>query len=125
MSTDKRPVNLNLFTMKFPVMAIASILHRIAGFIIFFLIPICLYLLQHSLSSIIGFSEVQSWFQCVYFKIIMLGFLTALLYYLLASIRHFMMDFGFAESLKGGRISAWVTFALTVIGVVLMGYWLW
>jgi succinate dehydrogenase / fumarate reductase cytochrome b subunit len=126
MSKDQRPVNLNLFTIKFPVMAIASILHRITGFISFFLIPILLYLLQHSMSSLNGFNDVVGWFQCAFVKLIMLGFFTALLYHLLASIRHYLiMDFGMAETLQGGRMTAWACFILTVIGVVLMGCWLW
>lgn len=126
MSTDQRPVNLNLFTIHFPVTAIASITHRITGFICFFLIPLLLYLLQHSMGSLTGFNEVISWFQCFWVKLIMLGFFTAFLYHLLASIRHYLiMDFGYAETMRGGRITAWSCFILTAVGIILMGYWLW
>ncbi|MBV8802224.1 MAG: succinate dehydrogenase, cytochrome b556 subunit, partial [Gammaproteobacteria bacterium] len=41
----QRPKNLNLFTIRFPVPAIASILHRISGFILFLLIPFMLWAL--------------------------------------------------------------------------------
>ena len=34
--TGERPVNLDLTTFRFPITAIASILHRVCGVILFF-----------------------------------------------------------------------------------------
>ena len=39
---DKRPVNLDLTTIKFPIPALASISHRIAGVVLFVAVPILL-----------------------------------------------------------------------------------
>ena len=39
---NTRPMNLNLFTMKFPVMAVVSILHRVSGIVIFLYMPLLL-----------------------------------------------------------------------------------
>ncbi|MDU1086022.1 MAG: succinate dehydrogenase, cytochrome b556 subunit [Leclercia adecarboxylata] len=47
----QRPVNLDLKTIRFPVTAIASILHRVSGVITFVAVGILLWLLGTSLSS--------------------------------------------------------------------------
>ena len=125
MSIDKRPVNLNLFTMKFPLPAIASLLHRISGFILFFLIPIFLFLLQKSLSTSQGFSDVCAIFENPILKFIVWAFLAALIYHLFAGVRHLLMDMGIGETLAGGRRSALLVFILAIIVIVLMGWWLW
>ncbi len=36
-------INLNLFSIDFPITAITSIIHRITGVLLFFFIPIALY----------------------------------------------------------------------------------
>jgi succinate dehydrogenase / fumarate reductase, cytochrome b subunit len=125
MTTDKRPVNLNLFTMKFPMPAIGSILHRISGFILFFLIPVFLFLLQKSLSSPQGFTEVCLIFANPVLKVIIWAFLAALIYHLLAGIRHLIMDMGIGESLAGARRGTILVFIVAVILIILMGWWIW
>lgn len=47
----QRPVNLDLQTIRFPITAIASILHRVSGVITFIAVGILLWLLGTSLSS--------------------------------------------------------------------------
>jgi succinate dehydrogenase cytochrome b556 subunit len=61
---SNRPVNLSLSTVlavniQSPV-AIASILHRISGVVIFLLIPVLLYVLQQSLASEAAFAAVKT-----------------------------------------------------------------
>ena len=55
---DTRPVNLDLTTVKFPLPAITSILHRISGVGLFFGIGVVLYFLQLSLESEAGFERL-------------------------------------------------------------------
>ncbi len=121
----KRPVNLDLWTMKFPIIAIASILHRISGFIIFFLIPLSLWALQESLRSPAGFQAVSDCLKNPVLKLIIWGFLIALIYHLLAGIRHLFMDIGVGETLSNGRRAVVAVFILTVILIILAGWWLW
>lgn len=121
----KRPVNLDLWTIKFPIMAIASILHRISGFIIFFLIPLSLWALQESLRSAAGFNAVSDCLQNPVLKFILWAFLVALIYHLLAGIRHLFMDIGIGETLSGSRRTVITVFVLTLILIVLTGWWLW
>ncbi len=56
---DKRPVNLDLTTIKFPVTAIASITHRITGVAIFVAIPVLLWMLDRSLASPESFADLK------------------------------------------------------------------
>ncbi len=54
----QRPVNLDLQTIRFPITAIASILHRVSGVITFVAVGILLWLLGTSLSSPEGFDKL-------------------------------------------------------------------
>ena len=56
---DNRPVNLDISTIKFPLAAITSIVHRITGVILLIGFGLLLYLLQLSMESESGFVLVQ------------------------------------------------------------------
>lgn len=124
MST-KRPMNLDLRTIKFPVTAIVSILHRISGLILFFFIPLALWGLQKSLQSADGFAAVSACLGQPLLKFIIWGFIAALLYHLFAGIRHLLMDLMIGETLKGGKVGAWCVVVISVVAIVIAGWWLW
>lgn len=121
----KRPVNLDLGTLKFPVMAIASILHRISGMVLFLLLPLMLYFLQLSLPSPQSFADLQVLLASPLIKILLWGFCSALIYHLLAGIRHLLMDLGLGEHLPAGRNSAAVMIGCSVILIIFLGLWIW
>ena len=56
----KRPINLDLATIRFPVMAIASIFHRISGIGIFVLLPVIMWYLDKSLQSEASFQSNEN-----------------------------------------------------------------
>lgn len=122
--TIERPVHLNLTAMKFPPMAILSILHRISGVVLFLLLPLVLYLLHASLNPA-GFALVHVWIAMPFFKLAVWAWMSALALHWLAGIRHMVMDVGFAESLRAGRLSAYIIMALAGMVIVLLGVWLW
>lgn len=119
-----RPKNLNLFTIRFPLPAIASILHRISGFILFLLIPIALLALNFSLTDT-GFGTLQEWFSGCCFKIFFWLLLIPFCYHLVAGIRHLLSDFHFGNTRAGGKRAAIVVFIVSSILVILAGIWLW
>lgn len=121
----KRPVNLNLLTLRFPITAIASILHRVSGFILFLFIPLFLGLIDASLQSPEGFFLVRRSLTCTLTKLIILSLLLALFYHLFAGIRHLIMDTGLGENLTPARFSAGLVMCLAVIFTALMGIYLW
>lgn len=122
---NNRPVNLDLKTMKFPPMAIASILHRLSGIFLFIGMPFVLYLLSLSLTSEQGFEASVLLLSKLSWKLGGWFFLAALSYHLLAGIRHLLMDMGFGEQLDMGRKSAWLVIILAVISFILLGSWIW
>lgn len=122
---SKRPINLNLLTIRFPITAIASILHRLSGFFLFLLIPVVLAVLALSLHSPEAFFTVHTCFQHPLTKVIILGFLLALFYHLFAGIRHLFMDAGVAEELKPARLTAVGVIVAALAATGLMGIYLW
>lgn len=110
-----------IFFYKFPLMAIASILHRISGVILFLFIPFVLWVLATSLSSPAGFQQVSTFFDCFAVKFFAWVMLSALVYHLLAGIKHLFMDMGFAETLKGGRSASAFVIIVSVLIMIWMG----
>lgn len=122
---NKRPVNLNLLTIRFPIPAIVSILHRITGVFIFLLIPFMLWALDQSLTSQQDFDALQQYLNTPFIKFMVWCVLAAFIFHLVAGIRHLFMDMGVGEELKSGRLSAQITLILSVVLIVLAGIWLW
>lgn len=121
----KRPVNLDLTTMKFPPMAIVSILHRISGMIMFLFLPGMLYILELSLKNAQTFDQLKDCLASPWSKLFLWAFSVAVMYHLLAGIRHIIMDFGYGEELNAGRRSAVFVIILAVILSILLGIWIW
>lgn len=122
---QQRPVNLDLTKYRFPRMAIVSILHRISGVVIFVFLPVMLYILHQSLISQATFDRVHAELLKPLLKIILWLALSAVIFHLIAGIRHLIMDCGYFESLKGGKTSATLVMILSAISIILIGVWLW
>lgn len=121
----KRPMNLDLTTIHFPIMAVVSILHRISGVVLFLFSPFILWLFDQSLSSSTHFLNIQAVLSEPLMKWLIWAFLAALFYHLVAGIRHLCMDFGVGDSLQGGHLGARLVIIGTVILTLLAGVWLW
>lgn len=121
---NKRPINLDLTTLKFPPAAIASILHRLSGVVVFLFIPLLLWLLQVSLDTK-GFTDLQVVFSHPFTKLILWAILAALVYHLIAGIRHLLMDMHIAEGKESGKISALIVMWLSLVFILAIGGWLW
>ena len=98
---DKRPVNLALGTIHFPLPTIASILHRISGFALFAVLPAILWAWQQSLSSPEAF---QSLVDCLWFRLGALVVVAGVLFHFMAGLKHLVMDLGIGETLEGVRL---------------------
>ena len=121
----KRPKNLDLTTVSFPVPAISSILHRITGVVLFIAVPILLWMLQKSFDSA-GYAELQAMFtESFLWQFILWAILTSVAYHVIAGVRHLLMDLGIGESLEGGRRGAWSVLVLSGLAAVLLGVWVW
>lgn len=120
-----RPVNLDIGTIRLPITAYVSILHRISGVFLVAGVAVLLWMLDTSLESAAGFAQVAAMFDSFILKLVVWLVLAALIYHTAAGIRHLVMDMGVGESLQGGQLSAKIVLVVTVILTVLVGALLW
>ena len=135
----KRPEfrNINalsdLPTYRLPAAGWVSILHRISGLLMFLLMPLIIWMFDHSISSEISFAKfsaafglglgfVPGWLM----KLIALALIWAYLHHFIAGLRHLYMDVQHAVSKEFGKSSAVVTLVLSlgltaVLGAKLFG----
>ncbi len=123
--SKSRPVNLDLQTIRFPITAIASILHRVSGVIMFVAVGILLWLLSISLSSPEGFQFAVNIVDSFFVKLVLWGIVTALAYHIVGGIRHLIMDLGYFEELESGTKTAKIAFVVTLILVFFGGVLVW
>ena len=121
---SNRPINLSLSQVisvnsKSPI-AIASIMHRISGIILFLLIPVMLWLLQTSLASVESFETV---FDNVLVRFVAWIFVAAISYHFVMGMKHLFADMGMHEELKSGRTAAVVSFVIAAILIVASFVW--
>lgn len=119
-----RPKNLNLFTIRFPLPAIVSILHRVTGVVLFLFIPVLLWLLQYSL-TVHGFESIEKWLSYTWVKAVVWLLFIPLCFHLIAGIRHLLSDIHLGDSLGAGRKSALLVFVFSIVILLLAGIWLW
>lgn len=123
--SNKRPVNLDLGTIRLPITSYVSILHRISGVGLFFAVAVLLFMLEASLASEQSFSALKAFFSKPLFQIILWISLAALAYHVVAGIRHLIMDFGFGEgSFQAGRRSAWLALIVALICITFITGWI-
>jgi len=92
-ASDNRPFFLNLLKIRLPVTGYISILHRVSGLLMFFAIPLSVYLLELSLQSRAGFNQVVEILSSPLLQLIMLILLWSILHHLIAGIRFLLTDF--------------------------------
>ena len=114
---DNRPVNLSLTTVKFPITAIASILHRISGVVVWVGLGLFLAAMGCALYSPESFAEIKTCLTTHCFaKFALWGLLSALAYHSVATLKHVVQDLGYFEDFAGGKMISW---ASLIIGAAL------
>ncbi|PMR78551.1 succinate dehydrogenase, cytochrome b556 subunit [Halomonas urumqiensis] len=123
---SKRPVNLDLSTIQFPLPALTSITHRITGVILFVGLIFAFWALSTSLSSPAGFYAVSDALAHNFLaKLIAWGLLSALAFHFVAGIKHLLMDMNIGVTLEGGVKKAQITVVLSAVLIILAGVWVW
>lgn len=122
--TGKRPKNLDLLSVKFPMSAIMSVGHRAAGVVLFLSLPYFLYLLQLSLTNEAGFALAKAELQEPWIKLIGLVLVWALAHHFIAGIRYFLLDLdiGIEKSMaqKSAVVVLLAGFLIFVIGALFL-----
>ena len=120
-----RPKNLNLLTIRLPINALVSILHRATGCALFLVLPIMLLLLQLSLSSAAHFEAVVAILNSPFSKLIMLGFAWAFFHHFFAGVRHLAMDVHWMTTLMKARYTSKIVLVLGVLATLVLAVKLW
>ena len=105
---NKRPVYLNLFKIRLPVMGFVSLAHRASGVLLFIAIPFVIYLLDLSVISSEGFDRVMALLKQPYVQLIEISLLWALVHHFIAGIRFLLIDADIGVEKKSARYSAWI-----------------
>jgi succinate dehydrogenase / fumarate reductase cytochrome b subunit len=110
-------------SFRWPITAIASITHRVAGAVLFVGIAFLLFALDISLSSEAGFETLKAAMTSPLGMFITWGLLAALAYHFVAGIKHLIMDMGIGETLEGGQFAAKTTLFFAAILIALAAVW--
>jgi succinate dehydrogenase / fumarate reductase cytochrome b subunit len=123
---NNRPVFLDLARIRLPITAIISIVHRLAGIVLFLSIPFAIYMLDLSLGSQLGYNRVQVLLGHVPIKILVVIIFWALAHHLFAGVRVLLIDFGIGVEREEARRTAWaVTIGSIASLLMLAGVLLW
>jgi len=117
----KRPKNLDLKSIKLPLPGVLSIIHRIAGAVIFLLLPVLLWLLQSSLTSPETFATVKSVVGNPLVKIVLFGLIWLFMHHFCAGIRYLLLDLHKGVDLVSARRSSWIVFAVSIALTLIVG----
>ncbi|MBT3625916.1 MAG: succinate dehydrogenase, cytochrome b556 subunit [Gammaproteobacteria bacterium] len=126
MKQNSRPINVgigDLLSFRWPITAISSITHRVAGVVLFIGVAFMLYALDLSLSSEQGFISLKEMMISPLGKVITWGLLSALGYHFVAGIKHLLMDMGVGETLEGAQFAAKTTLFFSAILIALAAVW--
>ena len=121
----KRPVNLDIGSIKLPITSYVSILHRVSGVVLFFAVALLLCVFDSSLESEQSFQSLKESFASPLIQFVLWAALAALAYHFVAGIRHLIMDLGFGEdSFESGRRSAWIVVVVAILLMVAISGWI-
>ena len=120
---SNRPIDLPLsqvISVNRSPIAIASILHRISGIMLFLLIPVMLWILQTSLASPESFATV---FDNILIRFLAWIFVAFIAYHFVMGMKHLFADMGMNEELQSGRTASVVSFGIAAILIAASFVW--
>ena len=120
-----RPKNLNLFTIKLPINAVVSILHRVSGIGLFLSLPLILWALQSLVHSESSYQLLTSWLNTWLVKLMLIGLAWAFFHHFFAGIRHLLQDIHWMTSLDNARLSGKAVLYLVALAVAIFAWFIW
>lgn len=123
MDKRNRPKNLNLFTIRLPINAVVSILHRASGMALFVVLPVLLWALNASVQSERSYIELSLTMQHWLVKLFLIALSWAFFHHFYAGLRHLAMDVHWMTSLQKARFSSRLVFVFVVFTVAIFAVW--
>ncbi len=120
-----RPKNLNLFTIRLPVNAIISIMHRMSGMVLFLVLPLLLWVLSQSVQSEASYTALVGMLQYWLVKLFVIGLSCAFFHHFYAGLRHLAMDVHWMTSLQKARFSSRLVLCLDALSVTAFAFVIW
>jgi len=121
----QRPKNLNLLTIRLPVPALVSIMHRVSGALLFLSLPLWLLLIGFTLSGKAYFQLARFWLAMPVVKLILMLFAWAFFHHTCAGIRHLALDAHFGLRLRYARASSMMVLLLTALLLISFAVAIW
>jgi len=120
----KQPKNLNLLSIRLPLPALVSILHRMSGALLFLLMPFITWAFCNSLSSELNFTKTILALNTWPAKVIQIFFIWALLHHLMAGLRHLLLDLQIGNDLILARFSSKTVLFVSFLLTIIVAYWI-
>ena len=120
-----RPKNLNLLTIRLPINAIVSILHRVSGIGLFLSIPLILLAFQYLVRSEGSYTTLTSWLAAWFIKLVLIGLSWAFFHHFFAGIRHLLQDIHWMTSLNNARLSSRILLWMVGISTAIFAWFVW
>ncbi len=113
---------------RLPLAGVVSILHRVSGMMMFFLLPFIVWMFDASVTSEVSYDGFTSAFVAgigfvpgFVIKLVALALIWAYLHHAVAGLRHLWMDATHAVTKEFGHSSAVATFAISIGLTVVLG----
>lgn len=124
-NNKRRPKNLNLFTIRLPINAVVSILHRASGVGLFLALPLILLVLQTSVNSAQSYQSLINMLNTWPLKLLLIGLAWAFSHHFFAGIRHLLQDIHWMTSLNNARLSSRILLCLVGLSTLIFAWFIW
>ena len=105
---------------RLPPPGMVSILHRVSGALLFFALPLILWLFDLSLMSELSFARLVEVGSHWFVKLVLLALIWAFLHHLVAGIRYLLLDLHLGVEKSAARTSALAVFGISLPLTVLV-----
>ena len=124
-TVKNRPKNLNLFTIRLPINAVVSILHRVSGMALFLMLPFILLTFQRSVKSQDSYAALAELLNAWFVKLMLIGLAWAFFHHFFAGIRHLLQDVHWMTTLQKARFSGRVVLWMVGFAVAIFAFVIW
>ena len=120
----ERPKYLDLTKIRLPIPGIVSILHRISGVVLFFFLPLLIFLLDRSLSSAESFETYLVVLNNPMMRLVLVGLIWAYMHHFCAGIRFLFLDIHKGLELQTARASSKIVLVVSLVLTIVLGIFL-